>query len=392
MNFEILLKKLIYKFIFTFVAFLLVMISGAFLIEYQIKFRTAQMLSGTLRENMINNSYRASVIALNTVIDQFSNIEFRNNLSELQFNLPENSKEKKYLFLMPINVEIYSDQNKKNVFGVFNFYYNPFLNLIYVLIFWIFFVTAAIPFFLKSKKQLQITYLDSLERQKKENYMLIAEQVSHDIKSPLSALNISIGYLAEMPIEHKKIINSSINRINEISQSLLNYSKNQKNVIASEMAESIDYEIFVRSIEELINEKKIESCINKNIKFKVDFSEVINAKINIDLIEIKRVLSNILNNSMEALTAQAEPEIQINTSFYSNLLVLTIIDNGCGIAEEHLQNIGLKGFTYGKESSNSGTGLGLHHAKQTIEAAKGKLEIHSRLGEGTMVSIKLPIF
>jgi signal transduction histidine kinase len=67
--------------------------------------------------------------------------------------------------------------------------------------------------------------------------------------------------------------------------------------------------------------------------------------------------------------------------------VVRVEDNGRGIPSEILENLGKKGATFGKEG---GSGLGIYGAKKYIEKMGGKLEIKSRLGDGTMVMIILP--
>jgi signal transduction histidine kinase len=70
-----------------------------------------------------------------------------------------------------------------------------------------------------------------------------------------------------------------------------------------------------------------------------------------------------------------------------NKILLSIRDNGKGIPPEVLSKIGTQGLSYAK----TGTGLGLSHAIETIRKHKGDLKIESTLGQGTTVTLELPL-
>jgi len=68
-------------------------------------------------------------------------------------------------------------------------------------------------------------------------------------------------------------------------------------------------------------------------------------------------------------------------------VIVKVKDDGKGIPPEILSRLGEKGLTFNKKG---GSGLGLYHAKTTIEKWSGKLEINSELNKGTEVTIKIP--
>jgi two-component system phosphate regulon sensor histidine kinase PhoR len=72
---------------------------------------------------------------------------------------------------------------------------------------------------------------------------------------------------------------------------------------------------------------------------------------------------------------------------------VSVIDRGDGIAPEHLPRLTERFYRVdtGRSRSMGGTGLGLAIVKHIVERHRGRLEISSRLGEGTHVSFTLPV-
>ena len=91
------------------------------------------------------------------------------------------------------------------------------------------------------------------------------------------------------------------------------------------------------------------------------------------------------NNAVESY--QSEGLVAIRIYEVSSCFVIVIQDFGRGISKDHLDQIGIKGFTFGKES---GSGLGLNHALSTVISFAGSLDIDSRINQGTVVTIKVP--
>jgi len=104
--------------------------------------------------------------------------------------------------------------------------------------------------------------------------------------------------------------------------------------------------------------------------------------------ELARAVSNLINNSVEALPGSGLVSIQLKADDEFNKI--TIQDNGRGIPPEVLSKLGARGVTHGKENTESGSGLGIYHAKEFAEKAGGHFQIESALGQGTSVTLALP--
>jgi len=106
----------------------------------------------------------------------------------------------------------------------------------------------------------------------------------------------------------------------------------------------------------------------------------------INLIEFKRVLSNIINNAVEAIKEKGEVKIVLEKNL--QYLFVKISDTGPGIPQQVIDNLGKRGNTYGKKD---GEGLGLFHAVETLQKCNGTMDVTISSKAGTTILIKLPI-
>jgi len=229
---------------------------------------------------------------------------------------------------------------------------------------------------------------------------MLAQQVSHDIRSPLSALNMILQNLNQVPEEKRLIIRNAVERINDIANTLLSKAKNlnASNSIEGRfsnvnfLSESSDLivELIPALVDILISEKRIQFRESFNVQISSDLQGSYGAFASINPLEFKRMLSNLINNSFESFELRGG-KIHVSVLAKSRDVEIIIKDTGKGIPDHILKKIGEPGVTFGKSAeSKSGTGLGLYHAKKTVEKFGGELLISSELGQGTTVKISLP--
>lgn len=208
----------------------------------------------------------------------------------------------------------------------------------------------------------------------------LAAQVAHDIRSPLAALQTALKVISQVPEEQRLLARSAVRRINDIANNLLQDYKHPhicKNTIKVEPIPLL--------IDEIVSEKRTQFA-ERTIHFNYEFLDGIQglfAKVNAS--EFKRVLSNLINNSVEAIADNGEVTVSLSTS--NNQLILAIQDSGCGISKDKLATIFEKGYSYGKAE---GIGLGLSYAQSMIKAWGGQITLQSQVGQGTTVQIFLP--
>lgn len=210
----------------------------------------------------------------------------------------------------------------------------------------------------------------------------MALQVSHDIRSPLSALSMTLKDKEFSNLEERKVILNSLERIQDIANNLLqNEKENRTNNLQSVLV--------VPMINSVLSEKRYQFKEEKSLKIVTDFRGESFLCTQIHEGTFKRVLSNIINNAIEA----SEDACRLNISLVSDgdYFKLSIKDNGQGIPLEIINKVGIPGFSSKSSQKGVGTGLGLSSAIEFIEQYGGKLSIDSKEGVGTEVSIRLPV-
>ena len=212
----------------------------------------------------------------------------------------------------------------------------------------------------------------------------IAEQVAHDIRSPLAVINTGISDISTLPEKKRLMIKNAAKRINDIANNLLFQSKDHIKERKYTCNDKNSPELIFIILDSIVSEKKYEYS-DMNLTLEFDASEdSYSCFSDINIISFKRVLSNLINNSVESLNTNGFVKISLKCE--NNLVFITIADNGCGIPSEIIPKVMEHGFSYGKKK---GDGYGLSYAKYQIEKLNGEISIQSELNVGTQVTIQL---
>ena len=112
---------------------------------------------------------------------------------------------------------------------------------------------------------------------------------------------------------------------------------------------------------------------------------------NADANRLKQVFMNILDNALKY--SRAPSKIFVKAEFTKldndNFVKIAIADQGCGISKEDLPHV--KEKFYKANVSVRGSGIGLAVTNEIVNLHHGKLEIDSKEGKGTLVTIYLPV-
>lgn len=101
-------------------------------------------------------------------------------------------------------------------------------------------------------------------------------------------------------------------------------------------------------------------------------------------IELKSILSNLINNSVESYSHGGVVRVRLQCD--TQKCTIFVADNGAGIPAEYLPSIGSKPISF---KGSKCRGLGLTHAYKTIQSWCGEISIDSEVGMGTTVKIEL---
>jgi signal transduction histidine kinase len=158
---------------------------------------------------------------------------------------------------------------------------------------------------------------DAKVESKKLNFLhQISSQVAHDIRSPLTSLNSFLSEIDSLEENQRILLRSSIRRIEDISNNLLTKSRNPEEEVEIVCANLISDSIRLISSEKRHSIKKLPNIlIEENIDPNVQmlFSRI-------DKVEFKRILSNLLNNSIESVDGNGN--IKINLKLKNKLIVV----------------------------------------------------------------------
>ncbi|MDQ0256951.1 signal transduction histidine kinase [Evansella vedderi] len=209
----------------------------------------------------------------------------------------------------------------------------------------------------------------------------LAAGVAHEIRNPLTSI---MGFLQLIDNDghstkmYKEIMASELDRINLIVNELLLLAKPK------------EYEYVPRNLLSLINTVVTianTQAILHNIQIVTKFSDDIrHLLVNCEENKLKQVFLNLLKNAIEAMSKEGQITIEIRKKS-DQYVIISFIDQGDGIPEEMLHNLGKRFYT----TKDDGTGLGLMISMNIIREHKGELNITSKKGVGTKIDVSLPI-
>lgn len=220
--------------------------------------------------------------------------------------------------------------------------------------------------------------------------------LSHEIKTPMNSI-IGFTDLLQIPdlqpdkvIKFANIANNNSKRLLGLLENIIDLSKIETNSIKLKNEETRIYnllnEIYILSNNKLLKNKE------KNINFTLSIPESVKfAKIKIDLIRIKQVISILLSNAMN-FTEEGQIVLGIKL-VERNKIKIYVKDTGCGIKEKHKKSI-FKSFNQGGsflKRNNEGSGLGLSIAKGILKLYSSKLEFVSNENIGSIFYFTLLI-
>ena len=223
--------------------------------------------------------------------------------------------------------------------------------------------------------------------QEKENFSMLARKVAHDINSPLAALKIMSERCEELPENKRSLLRSATESILDIANNLISSYQKKDNSTASE-SEPRKPVLVSDLLFQLLSEKKVQYQQHP-VTFETEFARDAHfAFIYIQKTELRRTISNLINNAVDALDSKQGGSIIIGLTADADSVIVKVTDNGKGMScdkvEEMLEH---QSVTEGKEN---GHGLGLQQVWDTLEHNQGTMAIRSSLGKGTSVQLTFP--
>jgi len=227
----------------------------------------------------------------------------------------------------------------------------------------------------------------SLNSQLQQHITRVIAQVHHDIQSPLSCLLFLCMQQETNNSKRKSKIDPSAitTRINNIINSIPQAIQSHYNHYAESYIQKI---LPSNSIEKILAEKQYEYA-KANVTFIYNKSEQVNnVYINVNMDAFERMLSNLINNAVEACYGKIGT-VSIDLKFDYDFMYLTIIDNGTGMPD-NIKNKVLNSIPVTANKLN-GHGIGFQQITETLIASGANLNIESIIGEWTKIILTFPI-
>ncbi len=216
---------------------------------------------------------------------------------------------------------------------------------------------------------------DEIRSNERRNKELLAG-IAHEIKNPLGGIEIYTGLLEAELVndEHKEYlgkISSELQNLKRVVLEYLDYARPPKSRIGYQKIETIVNDA-ARLLKPELDSKNVNLTINGSAAVAGDESK------------LRRVMVNLVKNSLEAVAAGGRIEISIVGK--PPAVEISVSDNGEGIPAENIDRI----FNPHFSTRDSGYGLGLAIAKNIIDEMNGTVIVKSAPGQGTDFIISLP--
>jgi putative PEP-CTERM system histidine kinase len=205
----------------------------------------------------------------------------------------------------------------------------------------------------------------------------ISSFIIHDIKNLSYSLSLSLDnaedYISNPEFQSDMIntIRNTVLNMKDLIQKL--NSIPEKQTLNTELA---DVHPLVKSTIEEIN--------NLNHRAHIIYSGCSAMSI-IDLEEIKKVVLNLILNSIDA--SEEGATVIVETAVDKDNITISVKDGGCGMTEDFIKNHLFKPF---RTSKKKGLGIGLYQCKQIIDSHRGRILAESKPGKGTVFTVYLP--
>ena len=239
-------------------------------------------------------------------------------------------------------------------------------------------------FLAKIKVYLNLKSIEEVDQLKDDILTLI----SHETFTPLNGILMSTEMLQKGTCSDDEahelihIIHESAEILNTFMRKIMTFSSLKSGTYNLELQEGSLVSIIntiCKKLNDQITNKHI--TINKNIQA--------NPPLILDLKQIETVVANVLDNAIQFSSEGAQ--IDISILLEGKNIVLTIQDHGIGITPEKLPFVFEPFHEMDIHHHSKGHGLGLAMSKLIIEKHQGSIQIESEPGDGTRVTIQLPV-
>jgi signal transduction histidine kinase len=211
----------------------------------------------------------------------------------------------------------------------------------------------------------------------------MAAGVTHEIANPLASMDSLLQLMQRKPERLRPdavaTLREQIDRINQIIHQMKSFahpSDAQQQTV--ELNEIVEQSLHMLRFDKRLKQVKLEK------QFAPDAG-----RLALLPQALQQVLVNLIVNALDAMAATPEPKLIVRTERREGCCLVEVIDNGSGVAPEHMGRLFEPFFT--TKPVGRGTGLGLSISYSLIQKQGGSISVRSQGGQGTSFTIRLPI-
>ena len=216
---------------------------------------------------------------------------------------------------------------------------------------------------------------------------------SHELRTPLATIlgySETIADEPDLPVEQRssfgRTMRDEARRMLRIIEDLMSLSRIEADRFATPV-EQVSVEEVVRNA--VANAGLVRG--GEQCEFQIDLGDDL-PPVRGDYAQLLQVIDNLLTNAVRYGCRTVPCRIEVGARSDGDWVRVTVTDYGPGIAREHLPRLTERFYRVdpARSRESGGTGLGLSIVKHIVERHRGTLDIKSRLGEGTSVTVRLP--
>lgn len=240
------------------------------------------------------------------------------------------------------------------------------------------------------------------QKQAKKNNKVRNETVAlitHEMRTALTSTSWGIqsvlnNYNSVLKEEDKKMLDDLVksthttvmHTVNLLDVSLLDIGK------LAIALEWVDLEKVDKMIQEIIERYEI-GANKENVELKSDINLSKNMKVEVDLLRLRIVIENLIENALQYINLSDKKEIKVTVKNDEKYLQIDVSDTGIGIPMSEQDKIFKEFFraSNARKKLSSGSGIGLYMCQQYIKSHRGTIRFESKEGKGTTFFITIPL-
>jgi signal transduction histidine kinase len=214
---------------------------------------------------------------------------------------------------------------------------------------------------------------------------LLAAEIAHEIRNPLTVMQMLFHALVEtLPLDatsqkDAELISEKMRQMNRILDQVLSFARSSEPI-----KETVDAQLLIDDVFLLTRHKlqqaaiEVRSTVAENLpQFRADRPQ------------LEQVLLNLILNAADAMPNGGSLRLSAALEEFDGKphVAISVRDNGQGMSPEQLANLFAPFLTY----KESGTGIGLAIVKKIVENHQGKVQVESKLGQGTRFKLLFPV-